>query len=108
MSSLLLARNPGTEAAPRLDVENQIIEMAQRLAILSGREAPEYFDKNLFKVYIDTLISEGLLQSEQRDDEAWIWSDGRLSQHAQRWVNLLGPDVQQSMLQLIARPDAPM
>lgn len=108
MSSLLLARTPGTEAAPRLDVENQIIEMAQRLAILSGREAPEYFDKNLFKVYIDTLISEGLLQSEPRDDEAWIWSDGRLSQHAQRWVNLLGPDVQQSMLQLIARPDAPV
>ena len=95
---------PGETAAPRSAVEENLIVMAQRLSIVSGREAPEYFDKNLFRVYLDTLIAQNLLYEENRDGERWVRCDARLQLFSQRWVALLGPDVQQSMLQLIRQP----
>ena len=104
MSSLLLVHEPGETAAPRSAVEENLIVMAQRLSIVSGREAPEYFDKNLFRVYLDTLIDQNLLHQENRDGERWVRCDARLQLFSQRWVALLGPDVQQSMLQLIRQP----
>ncbi|WP_372861660.1 glycerol-3-phosphate 1-O-acyltransferase PlsB [Spongiibacter sp.] len=107
MTSLLLVHQPGEQPALRSEVESHIIEMAQRLAIVSGREAPEYFDKNLFRVYLDTLIAQGLLHEDEQQGEVRIYCDPRLTVFSQRWVSLLGPDVQQSMLQLIRRPTMP-
>ena len=107
MTSLLLVHAPGETPSPRSDIEKTIIDMAQRLAIVSGREAPEYFDKNLFRVYLDTLISQELLAQDEEDGEPRIWCNPRLAVFSQRWVSLLGPDVQQSMLQLIRRPTMP-
>lgn len=107
MTSLLLAHSPGETPSPRGEVEKTIIDMAQRLAIVSGREAPEYFDKNLFRVYLDTLISQGLLVQNEEDGHAHICCTPLLTEFSQRWVSLLGPDVQQSMLQLIRRPTMP-
>ncbi|MBX9753324.1 MAG: glycerol-3-phosphate 1-O-acyltransferase, partial [Pseudomonadaceae bacterium] len=46
--------------------------MAQRLSILHGLNAPEFFDKSLFRHFIQTLLDEGVL----RQDEA-----GKLSYH---------------------------
>jgi glycerol-3-phosphate O-acyltransferase len=74
------------------------------LAILSGREAPEYFDKNLFRGYIDTLIQQGLLLADEQEAGEFLRVDKRLEAFSQRWVALLGPDVQQSMQQLIRKP----
>ncbi len=103
MTSLLLVRELGELPGNRRELENHIIEMAQRLAILSGREAPEYFDKNLFRVFLDTLISEGLMRIDTEVEGGSISVDGRLKNYAHRWVALLGPDVQQSMLHLLRR-----
>ena len=104
MTSLLLDYELRDKVAPRESIEAHIIEMAQRLAIVSGREAPEYFDKNLFRVYLDTLIAEGLLSEQQNGKTRELSSSPALGEFAQSWVSLLGPDVQQSMLQLIRRP----
>ncbi|MEX1668218.1 glycerol-3-phosphate 1-O-acyltransferase PlsB [Zhongshania guokunii] len=103
VTSLLLVQEISDTPAPRMDIEQHTIEMAQRLAILSGREAPEYFDKNLFRVYMDTLIQQGLLLVEERDDQQLLRVDKRLEALSKRWVALLGPDVQQSMQQLIRK-----
>jgi glycerol-3-phosphate O-acyltransferase len=103
VTSLLLVQEISDTPAPRKDIEQHTIEMAQRLAILSGREAPEYFDKNLFRVYMDTLIKQGLLVLEEGSDEELLRVDKRLESLSQRWVALLGPDVQQSMQQLIRK-----
>jgi glycerol-3-phosphate O-acyltransferase len=104
ITSLLLVQDISQTAALRKDVEQRTIEMAQRLAILSGREAPEYFDKNLFRVYMDTLIQQGLLDIESRDEGEFLRVNKRLEALSRRWVALLGPDVQQSMQQLIRKP----
>ena len=104
ITSLLLVQDISEVASLRDDVEQNTIEMAQRLAILSGREAPEYFDKNLFCGYIDTLIQQGLLLAHERADGEFLQVDKRLEEFSQRWVALLGPDVQQSMQQLIRKP----
>ncbi|MBD2858358.1 glycerol-3-phosphate 1-O-acyltransferase PlsB [Spongiibacter sp. KMU-158] len=109
MSSLVLAQKLGVGELPssRSELEKYIIEMAQRLAILSGREAPEYFDKTLFRGFLDTLISENLLHITSAEGEDRIEVDDRLQSYAHNWVALLGPDVQQSMLQLLRRAPSP-
>lgn len=104
ITSLLLVQDISEVPALRDDVELHTIEMAQRLAILSGREAPEYFDKNLFRGYIDTLIQQGLLLATEHETGEFLRVDKRLEALSQRWVALLGPDVQQSMQQLIRKP----
>lgn len=103
VTSLMLVKNASEQPMSRKEVERQIVEMVQRLAILIGREAPEYFDKNMFRVYLDTLIAQQLLDSEERDGEAFVHVTERLSALSQRWVALLGPDVQQNMQQLIGK-----
>ena len=104
VSSLFLVEDIRSQGASRSEIEKNIIEMAQRLAILSGREAPEYFDKNLFRGYLDTLIRQQLLHANGEGDEQTLALDPRLQELARRWVALLGPDVQQSMQQLIRNP----
>ena len=46
--------------------------MAQRLSILHGLNAPEFFDKSLFRHFIQTLINEGVVQTN---------AEGKLSYH---------------------------
>ncbi|GAB3375625.1 glycerol-3-phosphate 1-O-acyltransferase PlsB [Spongiibacter taiwanensis] len=105
VSSLFLVEDIRSQGAARAEIERHIIEMAQRLAIVSGREAPEYFDKNLFRGYLDTLIRQRLLRVMESEAGQYLELDPRLGDLAQRWVALLGPDVQQSMLQLIRKPE---
>lgn len=105
VTSLLLAEQIDKPAIPRQEFEGYLRLMAERMAMLSGRHSPEYFDKALFKGYLNSLIDAGFVRSQRINDEQVIEVDGRLSELAERWVLLLGPDVQQSMLQLISRPE---
>ena len=102
----MLVRDISESPAPRSAVEKHAIHMAHRLAILSGRMAPEYHDKNLFRQYLDSLISLQLLTEIRSDEqkEVLLKVDPRLEALANDWINLLGPDVQQSMQQLIVEP----
>jgi glycerol-3-phosphate O-acyltransferase len=69
-SALLLNAGQSTLSAEAL--EQLCVVMAQRLSILHGLNAPEFFDKSLFRHFIDTLLSQQVL----RKDEA-----GKLSHH---------------------------
>lgn len=105
MISLLLSEHVG-EAIARKDFEQECILMAERMGILSGRMAPEYFDKGLFKNFIDTLLAEGLAVCERDGDTEKLRITEKVCALSLEAVELLGPNVQQTVLQLISRPQA--
>lgn len=51
----------GSAQATTTELENQSQQMAQRLSLLTGLNAPEFFDKALFKNFIQTLKSRGII-----------------------------------------------
>ncbi|MEK1941503.1 MAG: glycerol-3-phosphate 1-O-acyltransferase PlsB [Pseudomonas sp.] len=71
MATALLL-NAGQNAISAEELEDLCTVMAQRLSILHGLNAPEFFDKSLFRHFIQTLLDQGVL----RQDEA-----GKLSHH---------------------------
>ena len=70
--SLLL--NSGQHSLTAEELETLCTVMAQRLSILHGLNAPEFFDKSLFRHFIKSLQDEGVLHQ----DEA-----GKLGYHAE-------------------------
>lgn len=103
MISLLLSEHVG-ESIARKDFEAECTLMAERMGILSGRMAPEYFDKGLFKNFIDTLLSEGLAVCERDGPVNKLRVTEKVCSLSSEAVELLGPTVQQTVLQLISRP----
>lgn len=51
----------GSAKASTKELENQSQQMAQRLSVLNGLDAPEFFDKDLFKYFIQTLKQQGII-----------------------------------------------
>lgn len=105
MISLLLSEHVG-EAIARKDFETECMLMAERMGILSGRMAPEYFDKGLFRNFLDTLLAEGYVTSESDGDAGMLRISDKICPLSLEAVELLGPTVQQTVLQLISRPQA--
>ncbi|MBA1201264.1 glycerol-3-phosphate 1-O-acyltransferase PlsB [Pseudomonas capeferrum] len=69
-TALLLKGGQNSLSAEAL--EDLCVMMAQRLSILHGLNAPEFFDKSLFRHYIQTLLQQGVVQAG---------SDGKLGYH---------------------------
>jgi glycerol-3-phosphate O-acyltransferase len=69
--SLLL--NSGQNTLSAEELEDLCTMMAQRLSILHGLNAPEFFDKSLFRHFIQTLLEEDVLRRD---------ANGKLSYHA--------------------------
>jgi len=61
--AVLVRNGPGTLATSEL--ENQCHQIAQRLALIYERTAPEYFDKNLFRGFIATLKERKVVWLDQ-------------------------------------------
>ena len=74
--------------------------MAQRLSILHGLNAPEFFDTALFRAYVSTLIDLGLVA--ERADQTLEVHEG-IERIAERSMELLGGEAQQTVLQILAR-----
>ncbi|WP_397454622.1 glycerol-3-phosphate 1-O-acyltransferase PlsB [Pseudomonas versuta] len=68
--SLLL--NSGQNTLSAEELEDLCTMMAQRLSILHGLNAPEFFDKSLFRHFIQTLLEEEVLRRD---------ANGKLSYH---------------------------
>ncbi|MBI2383967.1 MAG: glycerol-3-phosphate 1-O-acyltransferase PlsB [Gammaproteobacteria bacterium] len=101
MTTLLLAQERRRNAEiPRARFEEDCKLLAERLAVLTGRNAPEFFDAGLFRGYINTLI--GLKLVAEREDRT-LAVDERVERIAERSVNFLGAETQQILLQLLAR-----
>jgi len=61
-TSLLLNSGQNTLSAEAL--EDLCVMMAQRLSILHGLNAPEFFDKTLFRHFIQTLLQQGVVHAD--------------------------------------------
>ncbi|WP_425327605.1 glycerol-3-phosphate 1-O-acyltransferase PlsB [Pseudomonas nitroreducens] len=70
--SISLVLNAGQKQLSAEELENLCTVMAQRLSVLHGLNAPEFFDKSLFRHFIQTLLDEGVLRKDE---------NGKLSYH---------------------------
>lgn len=108
MTALLLAdERRGQVNLNRERFENDCRLLAERMAILTGRDAPEFFDKTLFQGYLNTLIDMGLVKV---DGERSLVVDARIDKIAERSQELLSDESRQMLMQLLSRrkqPDSP-
>ncbi|MFA1030020.1 Glycerol-3-phosphate acyltransferase [Pseudomonas syringae pv. helianthi] len=70
--AIALLLNSGQNTLSPEQLEDLCTVMAQRLSILHGLNAPEFFDKSLFRHFIQTLLDLGVLRKD---------SAGKLSYH---------------------------
>lgn len=102
MTAVLLANNPPGSPVERKLLEDQCSLLAERITILSGANSPEFFDPALFRSYINTFKDMGfLVEAGQNEEGELLEIDPRLKEAANRSLDLVDPDVLQSILQLI-------
>jgi glycerol-3-phosphate O-acyltransferase len=105
MTALLLAEERKTpQNLLRGKFEQDCRLLAERMAVLTGRDAPEFFDPALFKGYLNTLIGMGLV-TEQGNGEGQrsLVVDARIERIAERSLELLSDESRQTLLQLLSR-----
>ena len=71
--AIALLLNSGQNTLDAEELENLCTIMAQRLSILHGLNAPEFFDKSLFRHFIKSLLDQNVLQQD---------AAGKLGYHA--------------------------
>jgi glycerol-3-phosphate O-acyltransferase len=62
--AIALLLNSGQKTLSAEELEDLCTVMAQRLSILHGLNAPEFFDKSLFRHFIQTLLDLGVLRKD--------------------------------------------
>ncbi len=108
LNALLLQGRYEVGYIDRLEFEQESRLMAERLAIISGRDAPEFFDKALFRGFVDTLKEKGWVVPiagvalEKGDERLKI--DARVGPLVDRALGMLGTDIGQAIVQLVHRP----
>ncbi|MEA3251489.1 MAG: glycerol-3-phosphate 1-O-acyltransferase PlsB [Pseudomonadota bacterium] len=80
----------------REELEAHSRQLAERLTLLSGLNAPEFFDRRLFSGLLDTLESEGWLWQEN----ARLAFDDLLQEALTRSRSLFDPALRHRLLQL--------
>ncbi|MGQ0622371.1 MAG: glycerol-3-phosphate 1-O-acyltransferase PlsB [Panacagrimonas sp.] len=101
MTTWLLAHEHRREARLlRAKFEEDCRLLAERMAVLTGRDSPEFFDKALFRGYLDTLIDVGLVSVGE--DQVLIVEE-RIYKIAERSLELLSDESRQTLLQLLSR-----
>ncbi len=101
MTTWLLAQEFRLAAnLPRSQFEEDCRLLAERMAILTGRDSPEFFDKTLFRGHLNTLIEAGLVQV---NDDKNLIMDERIIKTAERSLELLSDEARQTLLQLTTR-----
>lgn len=101
MTALMLADERRADTPLSRDrFENDCRLLAERMALLTGRDAPEFFDKALFRGYLSTLIEMDLLE-ETADGQLEVHA--RIDRIADRSLELLSDEARQTLLQLLSR-----
>jgi glycerol-3-phosphate O-acyltransferase len=104
MTTVLLAENLPRGHIERGEFEQQCHLMAQRMAVLSGRRAPEFFDKALFSSYIDSLKRQNLLRPDAESGDHCLTIDPQVQRMAEQAMRYLSAGVQQRIRRLLSRP----
>ncbi|VVN88626.1 glycerol-3-phosphate 1-O-acyltransferase PlsB [Pseudomonas fluorescens] len=82
--SLLL--NSGQNSVTAEDLEDLCTVMAQRLSILHGLNAPEFFDKSLFRHFIQTMLDLDVLKRDEAGKLGYHELLGELAEGAAKRV----------------------
>ena len=109
LTALLLAEHPGEEPVDRDEFEATSRLMIERMAILTGRDAPEFFDKALLAGFFDTLERVGLASCTTQSDGGecrQIRIRPEIAELARGALALIGPDISQVIVQLVRHPRA--
>jgi len=85
-------------------LENQAQQMAQRSALLNGLDAPEFFDKALFKNFIQTLKALGVLTL---NEDAKLDFDHRIQDVIDQAGSVIPDDVWYNVYQVTKRSVPP-
>ncbi len=111
LNALLLRAYGHGAVIERQAFEQESQLMAERLAILSGRDAPEFFDKALFQGFVATLKDKQWLLPVKGDPDSQggerLRVDERVSRLGDHALGMLGTDIAQAILQLVHRPRVP-
>lgn len=91
--SLLIRRGTGELTAKELEEQSTLL--AQRISMLYGINAPEFFDKALFRTLIQQLVKQRLLT---RNDDETLSFDASLSKLATSLEDILDGEIRQSIL----------
>ncbi|MEE4295505.1 MAG: glycerol-3-phosphate 1-O-acyltransferase PlsB [Wenzhouxiangella sp.] len=92
----ILAKN-GSGSLTRQQLEQLCILSAQRISLLHQFEAPEFYDRTLFKQFIDSLTETGILG---RDDDNCLTFDQRLEGFARDARLILDKEVRHAIIQV--------
>ncbi|MDG9668423.1 glycerol-3-phosphate 1-O-acyltransferase PlsB [Hahella sp. CR1] len=95
--SIAILRRHGKGAITANALEEQSTSMAERMSILYGLNAPEFFDKALFRNFINNLKSNEIIQV---DEEGHIVYDEDLDNIAEDARLVLNAELRQSILQV--------
>ena len=93
--SLLLRNGSGQVDAESL--ESQSRDMAQRLSVIHGLNAPEFFDKTLFRHFIEALQHNAIIRINDEDKLEFGEEVARIAKDAQR---VLPSEIRHSILQV--------
>lgn len=88
------------EGSGKLDaaqLEEQCTQLAERMAILFGLNAPEFFDKSLFRNFIGVLLEKKVLT---QDPEEKIVYDEQITEIADEAKLVLNAELRQSIMQV--------
>ena len=99
-AALLLKHGSGELSQTKLETLCHL--MAQRLSMLHEFNAPEFFDKALFKNFIQNLKKSGLLWA---DEEGNLVYDDRIVEFTTESWHLLGNDIRLSIRQVTESED---
>ncbi len=99
ISLTLLESLSGNQTIRRVELEKESQKLAQRISALYGINAPEFFDKNLFKNQVKVLKEEGYIHHKEGQG---IRPTEKTKQLYSKILDILSIPVQQG-LQLAAR-----
>lgn len=92
----VLAKN-GSGTLNRPELEKLCIQTAQRISLLQEFEAPEFYDRGLFKQFIQVLRNQGVLRS---NDEHRIEFDERVERMSQDARIILEKGIRHGIMQV--------
>lgn len=101
--AIALLLNAGQHTLTAQALEELCTVMAQRLSILHGLNAPEFFDKSLFRHFIQTLLDEGVVTPDANGRLGFHELLGELAEGAAKRV--LAPEIRLSIRQVALHRD---
>ncbi len=95
MTISLLISN-GSDAIEQQALENQAKDLAQRLSIIHGLNAPEFFDKSLFRGFIEQLRKNNVISIAQTNK---LTFGDEIAQVAEQAFKVLSTEIRHSIHQ---------